>query len=101
MRQPDNQLLVSLVSLWEIAIKMGKGKLTDLGSSIHRVVDELREQRIDLLPVTLEHLYRLEYLPPLHNDPFDRLLIAQALSESVLVATSDTTFRSYGVDLLT
>ena len=100
LEDPDNQLVVSLVSLWEIAIKMGKGKLTELGSSIHLVVDEMRSQSMDMLPVTLEHLYRLEYLSPHHNDPFDRILIAQALSENLTVATSDPIFRAYGVDLL-
>ena len=97
---PVNELFVSHISLWEIVIKLQKGKLTQLGSSIHYVLDELREQRIDLLPLTVTHLFRLEYLDHLHNDPFDRLLIAQALSEDLPVATSDAVFRNYNIKVI-
>ncbi len=100
MQDLEADLIVSLVSLWELSIKIGKGKLTAVGSSIHYIVDELREQRIDLLPVTLPHLFRLEYLDPIHNDPFDRILIAQALAENLPIITADRIFASYGIDVI-
>ncbi len=100
LSDPENELLVSHVSLWELAIKMGRGRLSQMGSSLHLVVDEMREQRIEQLSLTLSHLFRLEYLEPIHQDPFDRLLIAQALTEDLPVATADAAFRQYGVKVL-
>jgi PIN domain nuclease of toxin-antitoxin system len=60
----------------------------------------MRAQRIDQLPMRTGHILRLECLEPLHADPFDRMLIAQALAEELPIITSDTIFKRYGVDVL-
>ena len=75
----EQEIIVSLASIWEVSIKIAKGNLPQVGSSIQIVLDEIRTQNMDLLQVRTSHLLRLERLPHLHKDPFDRLLIAQAL----------------------
>ena len=100
IRSGTNDLLVSHASLWELAIKIGGGKLVSVGTSIQYVVDEMRAQRVDMLPLALHHIYRLERLERLHNDPFDRIFIAQALEEQLTVITADRTFVRYDVDVL-
>ncbi len=81
-------------------MKIRSGKLTVLGSSIQYVVDEMQAQRMTTLPVNLAHLYRHEHLDPIHRDPFDRMIIAQALAEQVPIVTYDRSFPQYGVEIL-
>ena len=84
---------VSPVSAWEIAIKRALGKLrfADL------VDDVASRYGFDELPVTLRHADLVRDLPPHHADPFDRLLIAQAIDEGLTILTSDRVFELYGV----
>ncbi len=96
----SDELVLSLVSLWEIAIKMKIGKFNDLGSSVAYIRDEMREYGMELLPIRYEHILQLESLPHHHGDPFDRLLIAQAIAESLPVLTSDAKFKAYDVKLI-
>lgn len=96
----DHELVFSLVSLWEIAIKMKTGKLNSLGSSVSYIRDEMNAYGMELLPIRYEHILQLESLPPHHGDPFDRLLIAQALTESLPILTGDEAFRSYGIKII-
>ncbi len=96
----NQQIAVSLVSLWELAIKISKGNLPQMGSSISSVLGEMDAQTLTLLPVRVPHLLRLERLPHLHKDPFDRLLIAQALEEELPVVTADRIFPAYGVPVI-
>jgi PIN domain nuclease of toxin-antitoxin system len=92
------ELVFSLVSLWEIAIKIKIGKLQTVGSSVAYIRDEMDNYSMELLPIRYEHILRLEHLPHhKHADPFDRLLIAQALSENLPIVTADHAFREYGV----
>jgi PIN domain nuclease of toxin-antitoxin system len=79
---------------------MRLGKLNTLGSSVAYIHDEMNAYGMELLPVRYEHLLQLESLPPHHSDPFDRLLIAQALTESLPIVTGDRVFRGYGVKLI-
>jgi PIN domain nuclease of toxin-antitoxin system len=95
-----DELVFSLVSLWEIAIKMKIGKFNDLGSSVAYVRDEMKEYGIELLPIRYEHILQLEMLPLHHSDPFDRLLIAQAMAENIPILTGDQVFRQYDVKLV-
>ena len=97
LRSEEHELVFSLVSLWEISIKMRTGKLNAVGSSVAYVRDEMDAYGMELLPIRYEHILQLESLPSHHGDPFDRLLIAQALSESLPVLTGDQTFRRYGI----
>ena len=100
LRSYDYELVFSLVSLWEIAIKMKTGKLNTLGSSVSYIHDEVNAYGMELLPIRYEHVLALESLPVHHSDPFDRLLIAQALAESLPILTDDKKFRLYPVEVL-
>jgi PIN domain nuclease of toxin-antitoxin system len=93
----EHELVFSLVSLWEIATKMKLGKLNTIGSSVAYIRDEMNAFGMELLPIRYEHILHLESLPHHHSDPFDRLLIAQALTESLPILTADRAFRQYGV----
>ena len=93
---PDSdELHVSFVSLWELSIKITIGKLRTLGSSISYLRDECREYGINLIPLRFDHILRLETLPLHHRDPFDRLLVAQALEEDLAILTSESQLRQY------
>jgi PIN domain nuclease of toxin-antitoxin system len=91
-----NEISVSVATLWEIAIKRSIGKL--------RFPDELeqvmREEAFVLLPISLSHLRAIGDMPLHHRDPFDRLLIAQALTEGIPIATADRRFAAYGVQIV-
>lgn len=90
---PENLVFVSAVSVWEMAIKRGLGKL--------RVPDDVNAQitahRFDPLAVTCEHAWAAGNLPDHHADPFDRMLISQAHLEGLTVVTRDRRFEAYGV----
>ena len=92
-----NDCFVSLVSAWEMAIKAGTGKL-NLAVSVQRYFQEqLPANDFRLLPITLEQVTRVETLPHHHRDPFDRLLIVQALQEGLSLVSIDLAFDRYGV----
>jgi PIN domain nuclease of toxin-antitoxin system len=96
----EHELYFSLVSLWEIAIKMKIGKLNTVGSSVTYLRDEMVEYNMELLPIRYEHILQLERLPLHHAEPFDRLLIAQAVAESLPILTHDEKFPLYPVKLI-
>lgn len=98
-QDPAVVLFLSLVSLWEIQIKSGLGKLP-LSMPLQAVIHEQQKQGLQLLPITSAHIYALDALPALHRDPFDRLLIAQARVESLTLASVDTAFAGYPVTLV-
>ena len=95
-----DELVFSLVSLWEIAIKIKTGKLNTIGSSVAYLRDEMNAYGMELLPIRYEHILQLESLPHHHSDPFDRLLIAQAATESLPILTADETFKQYDVKVI-
>jgi PIN domain nuclease of toxin-antitoxin system len=97
LRSDEDDLVFSLVSLWEIAIKIKTGKLNTIGSSVAYIRDEMNAYSMELLPIRYEHILNLEALPHHHSDPFDRLLIAQALSEGLPILTADRAFHQYGI----
>ena len=95
-----NTAFVSIASLWEIAIKMNLGKLL-AGQDFNVLFPaQLTSNAIDLLPVEVAHVARVAILPLHHRDPFDRLLIAQALQENLPIISADTAFDSYAVHRL-
>ena len=96
----EHELYFSLVSLWEIAVKMKIGKLNTVGSSVTYIRDEMAEYGMELLPIRYEHILELERLPLHHSEPFDRLLIAQAIAESLPILTHDEKFPLYPVKLI-
>jgi PIN domain nuclease of toxin-antitoxin system len=96
----DNHKWISIASCWEIAIKTGIGKL-DLGESCRTFLPrEISRNNFDLLPISLDHATMVEGLDPHHRDPFDRLLIAQAMVESLSLVSVDSVFDHYGVSRL-
>ena len=100
MQQADTQLLVSLVSLWEIQIKTQIGKLTLQTPLAEIIAHQQTENGIILLPITLPHILELDNLPQHHKDPFDRLLIAQCRSETATLVSRDSVFKQYTCLLL-
>ena len=92
--QRDAQLMASIASLWEIAIKHRTGKLR---ATAALVASRLSEADIAILPVKVTHLTAMEQLPMIHRDPFDRLIVAQALVEPAQIMTNDDVVRQYGV----
>jgi PIN domain nuclease of toxin-antitoxin system len=95
---PGNELLLSAASAWEIAIKYRLGKLPLPEPPEEFVSPRLARDGITPLPVTLRHALHVAHLPYLHRDPFDRLLIAQASLERLVLFTADRQFKEYDVD---
>jgi PIN domain nuclease of toxin-antitoxin system len=96
----ENEALLSVASLWEIAIKVNLGKLTLERPFGKLIPEQLLVTEIDRLPIRMEHLVTLLKLPLHHRDPFDRLIIAQALTEGLPVLSSDPEFRKYPVQVI-
>ncbi len=94
LEDPANELLFSPVSLWEIAIKRGLGR-TDFQVDARVLRRGLLDNGYVELPLTGEHAVAIEGMPPLHKDPFDRILVAQAMVEGVVLLTADTMVVQY------
>jgi PIN domain nuclease of toxin-antitoxin system len=90
---PQNTVLVSVASVWEIAVKHALGKLKLQFSELEQAI--LAED-FTPLPVTMEHAIEMSNLPLYHRDPFDRMLIAQCIVESAQLLTHDSALRQYG-----
>ena len=91
---PANELLFSAASLWEVAIKSALGR-SDFSVDARLLRRELLDNGYSELPVTGQHAVMVGSLPPIHKDPFDRLLVAQATVEGVTLLTSDETVGRY------
>lgn len=90
----DNKCYVSIASLWEIAIKIRLGKLS-IKFNFEKFAAYLSDNEIELLPISLEHLLQLLNLDLHHRDPFDRLIIAQAITDNLTILSRDEHFKSY------
>jgi len=95
LEDPANELFHSAASLWEIAIKMGLRR-ADFMVDLPLLRDALSRMGSVELPVTGVHAERLLLLPPIHKDPFDRMLVAQSLSEPLVLLTNDDQLAGYG-----
>ena len=95
----QNRVYLSAASTWELAIKVSLGKLDIPRNLAQWLPPELDAGGIRLLPVELDHALGVEHLPRHHGDPFDRLLIAQAIAEDLTIVTSDRAFGRYDVRL--
>jgi PIN domain nuclease of toxin-antitoxin system len=95
----QNALFVSFASLWEMAIKAANGKLPYYATLAARgpggVMDALRESQFALLDIELRHVLMATALPQHHRDPFDRMLVAQAMAENLVLITTDATLVRY------
>ena len=93
----SSEIFLSIASLWEIAIKVNIGKLS-LDEPFEQLFPkELHFHKIKILDITVDNLVQLTTLPPHHRDPFDRLIIAQALVESLPIIGVDRIFDTYGI----
>ena len=100
IENPEHHKAVSAVSLWEIAIKLSLGKMTLPQPFAEVFPRQLEVNGFELLPVTCAHLNQILALPFHHHDPFDRLLIAQAMVDDMTIVTRDTEFPKYPAKLL-
>jgi PIN domain nuclease of toxin-antitoxin system len=96
LQDSNNDRFVSIAAMWEIAIKLSLGKLS-LPESIPAALDIVGASPLDITPA---HIVRIQGLPLYHRDPFDRMMIAQAMEENLTIVTRDRAFRAYGVPLL-
>jgi len=94
LTSPRNELLFSAASLWEITIKNSLGR-KDFRVEPRLLRRGLLDNGYTELPITSEHVVSVDTLPPLHRDPFDRLLVAQALCEGVTLLTADVQLARY------
>lgn len=97
-----NDIFVSLASIWELAIKLGTGKLTLQQPLDPTFRDKLVDQGFQILDITFAHVTAVQHLPPVHRDPFDRLMIAQCREEQLVAITGDPHWSdpAYGIQTL-
>jgi PIN domain nuclease of toxin-antitoxin system len=95
-----NEVLFSVVSAWEIATKAALGRLTIEGAIGELLPQQIEANAFQVLPIHLRHALRLADLPEVHRDPFDRMLVAQALEEDLAVITGDRQVASYPIRVL-
>jgi PIN domain nuclease of toxin-antitoxin system len=100
IQSPDNSILVSSASGWEIATKSRLGKLPHAGNVVKNLPFVLRRARLQVLPITMEHALAAAALPGPHRDPFERMLIAQGQIEQLPIVTSDQVFKNYPIKLI-
>ena len=95
----DNNKLVSIASIWEMAIKQSKGHL-NLSLPLHEyIAQKLSLEDFNLLNINLDHLSQIVTMPCHHKDPFDRLLIAQAIIEGIPILSKDSAFETYSKEV--
>ncbi len=99
-KNPANQIFLSVASVWEMQIKIALGKMV-FNDTLKNILSEQQTVNgIQILPVQLVHALYLENLPLHHKDPFDRLLISQAIVENMTLISADADFAKYQVNLL-
>jgi PIN domain nuclease of toxin-antitoxin system len=100
LEDEQNRLLLSLVVVWEMQIKVQLGRMR-LSLPLKDLIESQEQaNKLEILPVTREHIFALERLPFHHKDPFDRLLIAQSIIEKATIVSVDPKLRAYSVPLL-
>jgi PIN domain nuclease of toxin-antitoxin system len=97
---PENTVLVSAAAIWEIAIKASLGRLRVSSADVKRMPHLIESAGFDELPVLARHATGVHSLPLHHRDPFDRLMIAQTVAESLTLVSTDPVMRAYDVALL-
>lgn len=97
IREPENELFTSAAAAYEIVYKQRLGRLHPLPDSLPR---QLQREGIAVLPISLDHALAAASLPGPHRDPWDRIMMAQAMAEGLTVVTIDSRFTEYGVPVL-
>ncbi|MDL1909217.1 type II toxin-antitoxin system VapC family toxin [Chloroflexi bacterium CFX6] len=100
LNDPENSIIVSVASAWEIQIKKQLGKITLSVPLMEMLESQQQVNGVEILPVNLNHVLSLDGLPTHHKDPFDRILIAQAKAEGFVIASADPVFSKYGVEVI-
>ncbi|HKB77082.1 MAG TPA: type II toxin-antitoxin system VapC family toxin [Myxococcales bacterium] len=100
LQDPDTDRILSMASAWEVSIKFALGKLRLPEAPDRYLPDRLALSMTRILPIELRHALHVAQLPPYHRDPFDRMLVAQALIERMPLLTADKRFSAYGVEVL-
>ncbi|WP_299291293.1 type II toxin-antitoxin system VapC family toxin [uncultured Mucilaginibacter sp.] len=95
----QNTILISVASFWELAIKISAKKI-ELTKSLQEVQAYIVERAFVFLNISFEHLYTLLDLPHHHKDPFDRMLIAQSITENIAIISVDQQFKPYSVNVI-
>lgn len=92
----NEKIHVSIASFWEIAIKSSIGKLV-IKSSISKIADTCGKEQLEILSIKPLHLDNIQLLPQIHGDPFDRLIISQAMTENLVIITKDGMLPQYNI----
>jgi len=95
----DNNKFISLISAWEVAIKISLNKLS-LEGGVVQFLRQIEGDGFELLPIRAEHIALVETLPFHHRDPFDRLIVATAIAESMTIITADANIRLYNINCI-
>ncbi|QMV18325.1 PIN domain-containing protein [Granulicella sp. 5B5] len=95
-----NDLYVSSASLWELSIKIAKSRLAVPGNTVLSLYEQVDRLGITVLPISRAHILRTETLPHHHGDPFDRIIIAQALEEGFTILTADADIPQYAAPVI-
>jgi PIN domain nuclease of toxin-antitoxin system len=98
--ESDQDLYISNVSIWEMAIKIQRGRLHLKKPLLQFIESIVQANQYQLLDIKTSHLYPIATLPYHHKDPFDRLIIAQGMEEDMTIITKDEAFKSYEVNVL-
>lgn len=99
IENPDNFNFVSIATFWEIAIKVSLNKL-EMRMAIHDLKQLIAENGLYVLPITIEQTLFVSQLPFYHKDPFDRLLVAQAKIENMVIVSRDDALKLYNVPII-
>jgi PIN domain nuclease of toxin-antitoxin system len=94
IENPENNNFISIASIWEVAVKMSIGKLR-LDIKIEDLKTEILRNNFEILPLDFEHIIELSRLKEIHKDPFDRIIISQAVSEKLVILSKDANFSIY------
>ena len=93
----ENTIYVSIASIWEVAIKMSIGKL-NFDSGIDGFIEAIEDEGFSLMDITTGHIKTVKDLPFIHRDPFDRMLVAQAIVEELPIMTTDSEIVKYDIN---
>lgn len=99
IKDTSNNCYVSIASIWEVTIKYKIGKL-ELENPLTDLFEFIKRNQISIIPIELDHLIVLSTLPPIHRDPFDRIIIAQGMTEKLMVISKDSIFKDYDLTII-
>ena len=98
LRNEENELYISIASVWEVAIKCSLGKLSEFKGGVKRFLYAIHDKPIEIIGIIPEYIEEVETLLYIHRDPFDRIIIATALCENMTILTVDEDMRKYDVN---